>query len=402
PGDGIDQDCDGVDGWTEEPADPEPAPGASDVLAMAELRARAHAKNVLVVLVDALRFDRLEDPLAATSPRLAGLSRRSVSFARALSPAARTPLSVPALLDGRRGGPGNTLFHAFHAAGARAGFVSIDVVLDQLHLADTLGGEVDLVGIPTEGERSVWGGGVHVFTGAAVTDAALRWVDAGPAAPAAGQRAPWLLWVHYFDAHQWDAIDGLRSIPGMPRRYDAALAEDDRAVGALLDGLEARGLGQSTVVVLLADHGESLGDHGLRTHGFYLYPELVHVPMSVLVPGVPPRSIPTVVPTAAMTPTLLDLMQIAARQDGAEASLVPLMAGATPPDGVAPRPVVMQDTLQSALALGPRLLRFTPGENATELSPLDDLDAMDPGDLVAREPDTAARMSRALVSHLAP
>ena len=156
-------------------------------------------------------------------------------------------------------------------------------------------------------------------------------MDRCPGERARGRHAPpWLLWVHYFSAHQWDSIDALRSIPDMRRRYDGALDDDDRATGALLDGLAARGLSGNTVVVLVADHGESLGDHGWRTHGSYLYPELVHVPLSIFVPGAPGRSIPTDVPTAALTPTLLDLLSVAASPDAyvldGTASLVPRMA----------------------------------------------------------------------------
>jgi arylsulfatase A-like enzyme len=208
--------------------------------------------------------------------------------------------------------------------------------------------------------------------------------------------------VHYFSAHQWDQIDSLASVPGIAERYDAALADDDRSIGELLDGLAARGLSESTVVVLLADHGESVGDHDWRTHGTYLYSELVHVPFSVLVPGMPPRSIVTPVPTQALTPTLLDLFDVERSHDDSLASLVPLMAGVEAPDDGAPRPIVMHDTLQDAVVLGRRFLRITRSENVTELFSLDDLDALHPEDLVAREPAVARRLSRLLVSRLPP
>lgn len=408
PGDGIDQDCDGVDGWTDDPGPEAPPPGADVARNMADLRARARGKNVLVILVDALRFDRLRPPKDAAFPRLAGIWGQGVSFERALSPASRTPLAVPAILDGATGGPGNHLFHALHAAGYAEGFVSIDVVLDQLHLDERLSRDVvDLVGIRTDGERSTWGGGVHVFTGDAVTGGALHWIDARAnlsAAQREGAPAPWLLWVHYFDAHQWDAIDAVHGVAGMPGRYDAALAYDDRAIGDLLDGLAARGLADDTIVVLLADHGESLGDHGFRTHGWYLYPELVHVPMSIAVPGVGPRVVSTVVPSVALTPTLLDLLGFGApcgeTLAGDAPSLLPWMAGAPGRATLAPDPVAMHDTFQSAIALDDRMLRFTPEDNATELFALDALDAPRPDDLAAREPQVALRMSRALVSRL--
>ena len=62
----------------------------------------------------------------------------------------------------------------------------------------------------------------------------------------------------------------------------------------------------------------------------------------------------------------------------------------------------MEDTLQSAIALGHRLFRFTPTENASELLPLDELDSQCPDDRTALEPATALRMSHLLVSELHP
>jgi hypothetical protein len=403
PGDGVDQACDGVDDGTAEVPVFGPAYGSPDAPTAQDLRARAQGKNILVILVDALRFDRLQDPRAARFPRLTRLSRQSASFARALAPSARTTLSIPAILDGtRREGPGVRLFHELHASGSHVGLVALDVVMDQLHLAQRLEGEVDLAAVSTEGDRTLWGGGVHVFTSRTITDRALGWLDGlGTARRAAGQ-APWLLWVHYFSAHQWDEIEAIRSIREVAARYDAALADDDRGVGELLDGLAARGLSESTLVVLLTDHGESLGDHGWRTHGGYLYPELVHVPMSILVPGAPPVTVQTPVPTAALAPTLLDLVGVAHPRHDSLDSLVPLMAGGTSQGDGAPRPIVMQDTLQKAIAVDNRILRFTPHDNTTELFSLDELDASHSESLVAREPAVARRLSRLLAANLEP
>jgi hypothetical protein len=398
PDDGVDQDCDGFDEWAEEAPYTAPPYGSTKAPAAEDLRARARGKNVLVVLVDALRFDRLQEPAASHFPRLAGLSRDGLSFSRALAPAAATRQVLPSILNGtRHPAAGAKLFHDVHAAGGETALVALDVVIDQLDLTKTLRGDADVVAISTEGKRSLWGGGVHVFTGEAITGAALDWLDARPRE----STAPWLLWAHYFSGHQWDSIDAVHSIQGRAERYDAALADDDRAVGELLDGLAARGLAESTVVVLLADHGESVGDHGWLTHGSYLYPELVHVPMSIVVPGVAPRTISTPVPTAALTPTLLDLVGLAQPNAGSLDSLVPLAANARADDESTPRPIVMQDKLQDAIALGNRILRYTPDDNATELFSLDDLDSPNPESLAAREPETVRRMSRILANDLA-
>ena len=67
--------------------------------------------------------------------------------------------------------------------------------------------------------------------------------------------------------------------------YDATLVDLDRATGALLEGLERRGITEDTVVVLVSDHGEHLGEHGLYDHRWSLHEPLVHVPLVISWPG---------------------------------------------------------------------------------------------------------------------
>lgn len=78
----------------------------------------------------------------------------------------------------------------------------------------------------------------------------------------------------------------LEAIAGV---YDATLADLDAAFGAIVEGLERRGLLDDTVIVLTSDHGENLGDHHLFNHRFALWDSLVHVPLVVWAPGVPGR-----------------------------------------------------------------------------------------------------------------
>lgn len=67
--------------------------------------------------------------------------------------------------------------------------------------------------------------------------------------------------------------------------YDAEIAENDAAFGALLDELERRGLGASTAVLLTSDHGEEFYDHGGWKHGWTLYEEQLRVPFVLRLPG---------------------------------------------------------------------------------------------------------------------
>ena len=67
--------------------------------------------------------------------------------------------------------------------------------------------------------------------------------------------------------------------------YDGEVAYADALVGRFLDGLRERALLDRTVVAFVSDHGEALGDHGEREHGFFLYRETVRVPLVVRLPG---------------------------------------------------------------------------------------------------------------------
>ncbi|MFT7479202.1 MAG: arylsulfatase, partial [Gammaproteobacteria bacterium] len=90
--------------------------------------------------------------------------------------------------------------------------------------------------------------------------------------------------------------------------YDASVATGDRYVGQILKRLEALGLADRTIVAFTADHGEELLDRGRLGHGHTLYPELVHVPLILTGPGMPAGvRRKTVVSNRHLAPTLATL-----------------------------------------------------------------------------------------------
>lgn len=109
-------------------------------------------------------------------------------------------------------------------------------------------------------------------------------------------------------------------------RYDENIRYADRQVGRLLGLLLRLGYEENTAVVLTADHGEGLFEHGEATHGGHLYEELVHVPLIVRVPGVPARRIAALVQSVDIASTLLDIAGEAPAL-GSGQSLLPLMQG---------------------------------------------------------------------------
>ena len=66
--------------------------------------------------------------------------------------------------------------------------------------------------------------------------------------------------------------------------YDGEIAYVDSAIGKLFSGLKTLGLYDSSVIAIVADHGEALGEHGEESHGFFLYDETIHVPLMIRLP----------------------------------------------------------------------------------------------------------------------
>lgn len=96
-------------------------------------------------------------------------------------------------------------------------------------------------------------------------------------------------------------------------RYDGEIRRTDDQIARLLAGLGALGLLERTIVVVTADHGESLREHGYYfDHGKEVYSASLHVPLIVAGPGIPDdgRRVPGVVRTPDIPATLLDLLEL--------------------------------------------------------------------------------------------
>jgi len=98
--------------------------------------------------------------------------------------------------------------------------------------------------------------------------------------------------------------------------YDGEILDVDQAIGELLAELEARGLGDRTIVCVTSDHGEEFLDHGLVGHYNQLHVESLHVPLILRGPGVPVGlRVSEPVENRWLAPTLLRLAGVAARED---------------------------------------------------------------------------------------
>ena len=97
--------------------------------------------------------------------------------------------------------------------------------------------------------------------------------------------------------------------------YDAGVKYTDDFIGQLLHGLDSLGVLKNTIVIITSDHGEALGDHGLRFHGAALYSDLVRVPLVISWPGHVPQGVRVEQPVtnADIANTVKDLVR--ARQN---------------------------------------------------------------------------------------
>jgi arylsulfatase A-like enzyme len=155
-----------------------------------------------------------------------------------------------------------------------------------------------------------------------VADDAMNWVGQ------VGNRS-FFAWLHFYDAHApYRPVEPYQSMYGT-RPYDAQIAFMDAQVGRMVEFLRRRGLLDRTVVVVIGDHGEGLGEHRENGHGVFVYDSVIRVPLIVRTPfsGLRGRIVDDVVRSVDVLPTLLDLIGAPSPAvDGT--TLVPLMTGA--------------------------------------------------------------------------
>ncbi len=291
------------------------------LLALGCARTGRPAPNVVLISIDTLRADRLGSygGTRVETPAIDALARGGVRFAKAYSP---VPLTLPAHWTIHTGfepwhhgvvdngmtldtPPGETLAERFAAAGYdTAAFVSASILQRTFGLdrgfsryddGPAADGALDqlLHATGRAGER---------------VDQALAWLRRE-------RQKPFFLWLHLYDPHApYDPPAEFRARYAQ-RPYDGEVAFVDTQVARLFAALDRAGTADDTLVVLLSDHGESLGEHGEQTHGILLYDATLHVPLIFRLPRALPagtvRSEP--VTLADVAPTVLALAGLPAK-----------------------------------------------------------------------------------------
>jgi len=170
-----------------------------------------------------------------------------------------------------------------------------------------------------------------------------RWLEQQSQTPA----APFFAWLHLYDPHEPYA-------PPPPFRqafadapYDGEIAFDDAIVASVVDKLGQIGLLDRTLITIIGDHGESLGDHGEETHTMFVYDSAIRVPLILWRPGLLPAGIVVGEPVRLtdLAPTLLDLVGAPPLKTADGRSLRPLIGGRSP----VPPPAIYAETLMPLL-----------------------------------------------------
>jgi len=125
---------------------------------------------------------------------------------------------------------------------------------------------------------------------------ARKWLDARGGTPA----APFFVFIHLFDLHHPYTEPASFRMRYPDSEYDAELAYTDSELGDFWQFLKDRRLFSRSLIVLTADHGESLGDHGESTHGYFIYQSTLQVPLIIRWPE--ERSRPAAAGASASAP----------------------------------------------------------------------------------------------------
>lgn len=300
---------------------------------------RAHAQQslrsgVLLITIDTLRADHLGcyGYLAGATPAFDALASQSVKFDHAF---AAVPLTLPshaALLTGTypfyngvRDQPGfrlpddiPTVAEYFSRAGyATAAVLGSPVLSSRFGLARGFDDYNDRFGASTGQQEA---GLPNIKRPAdSVVRLALAWLDSKQDGKSRGK--PFFLWLHFYDPHlPYRAPEPFHS-RFAARPYDGEIAYTDSALATLFAGLRSRGLYDSSVIALTADHGEGLGDHGESTHGYFIYNSTIRVPLLVKPTGATRAAdVKTAVSLVDVAPTLLHLagLQVPAGMQGTD------------------------------------------------------------------------------------
>ncbi len=309
--------------------------------------------NVIVIVVDTLRADRL--PFygfdRGETPFLSSLAGRSVVFESAWAASSWTAPSTASIFTGVYPNQHGVLLglNAYKRQKNKGNVLELNRIPASLETLPKLMKSVGyrtigLADNPTIGQEIGFDRGFDEFKtfDYATADVVNMAVELKERQLKDGGR--YFLYLHYMDPHApyhpqrpWfpgDVYDYGRLRNGDKTEYwldayDSEISYLDRKLAELFEALE---VGEDTVVLLTADHGEEFQDHGGYLHEFKLYSELTRIPLLVYHPGVAPRRrrVQAHVSHIDLLPTLREILGLAPSDQYSGRSLVPYYLGDEP------------------------------------------------------------------------
>jgi choline-sulfatase len=261
--------------------------------------------NVVVVTIDSARADRMSflGAKGTLTPNLDRLAGESVVFEHAYAQAPGTVVSHATILSGAY--PQSTGMSEIGGALPPTLLYLPDLLKSQAYHTAAFVGSIDLD--PQNGLAQGFDRGFQTYDAgfrppipgdtrppvterraAEVVARAIAWLDHN------GQ-AQFFLWIHISDAR------------ASATAYNSAITAADSAVGKLVTALQQRKIYDNTAVIVVGDHGESLGAHGEDGHGIFLYDETIHVPLLIKLP----QSLPGAKPATTRVSAKVRLVDIA-------------------------------------------------------------------------------------------
>jgi arylsulfatase A-like enzyme len=287
--------------------------------------------NLLLITIDTLRADRLScyESTRVQTPNIDRLAQKGALFFRAF---ANTPTTLPSHASILLGI--TPLHHGVHdnynfvvheefltlaehlknfgySTGAIIGAHPLDSRFGLDQGFDTYDDDYDKLSSQkfAQGERQADD----------ITKKAMEWLK--------GRESPWFLWLHFYDPHDpYEPPEPFYS-EYKDSLYDGEVAFMDSELGKLLDYMKTNNLSKNTLIVLTSDHGESLEEHGEKTHGYFAYNSTIWIPLIFTIPNGSQKVVEQYVSHIDIFPTACEILKIPKPQFLQGISLIPALKG---------------------------------------------------------------------------
>ncbi len=280
-------------------------------------------KNILLITIDTLRYDRLSiyDDKFVKTPNIDGLAKKGSIFEKAF---AHTPITLPShanILTGTtplyHGISDNnrfrldekflTLAEHLKKNGYKTAAFTASFVLNEYF---KLNQGFDLYNGPEKSNELI---------AEEIIKPSVKWIREN--------EGPWFLWIHVWDPHTPYSPPEPFKTRFSSDLYSGEVAYTDSQLGVLFNYLESARLMKDTSIIITGDHGEALGDHGEREHGYFAYNETIHIPLIIYDHSLRRSRVNKNVSHIDIFPTVCDLAGVTTPAHVQGRTLLPLING---------------------------------------------------------------------------